>query len=176
MRLAASRAACTAGSSNPTKIPIMAITTSSSTSVNAVRWGRCMKLLLLNECFNSQSHDGQLATIAPHERPGNECRVGEESSYRTAAATLALNADAQLATKSSCLAKFSPPITWLSRRHARELAQTCPSLVDSESPYFMIGMTKSTWYGTVMLTYALSRLYHSSRFESGVDYNVPRSE
>ena len=37
IRRAASRAACTAGNNNPTKIPIIAMTTSNSTSVNAVR-------------------------------------------------------------------------------------------------------------------------------------------
>ena len=36
IRLAASRAACTAGRSKAIKIPMIAITTSNSTSVNAV--------------------------------------------------------------------------------------------------------------------------------------------
>jgi hypothetical protein len=35
IRLAASRAACTAGNNSQTKIPMIAITTSNSTSVNA---------------------------------------------------------------------------------------------------------------------------------------------
>jgi hypothetical protein len=34
MRRAASRAACTAGNSNPTKTPMIAMTTNSSTNVN----------------------------------------------------------------------------------------------------------------------------------------------
>jgi hypothetical protein len=37
MRLAASRAACTAGKSKPTKMPMMAITTNSSTKVKPDR-------------------------------------------------------------------------------------------------------------------------------------------
>jgi hypothetical protein len=37
IRLAASRAACTAGNSNPTRMPIIAITTSNSTKVNPRR-------------------------------------------------------------------------------------------------------------------------------------------
>jgi hypothetical protein len=45
VRRAASRAACTAGSNNATKMPMIAITTSSSTNVNPVRVvlspGRC---------------------------------------------------------------------------------------------------------------------------------------
>src|SRR5579871_4578435 len=38
MRLAASRTFCTAGSSNPIKTAMMAMTTSSSIKVNAARW------------------------------------------------------------------------------------------------------------------------------------------
>jgi hypothetical protein len=38
-RRALSRTACTAGSKSPTKVPMMAITTKSSTSVNPYRLG-----------------------------------------------------------------------------------------------------------------------------------------
>ena len=55
-RLALSRAACTAGNSNPTRIPIIAITTRSSTSVKARRshMGLVFILLFLPHVFDSE--------------------------------------------------------------------------------------------------------------------------
>ncbi len=46
IRRAASRAACTAGNNNPTSIPIMAMTTKSSTNVNPFWFERTENLCL----------------------------------------------------------------------------------------------------------------------------------
>ncbi len=55
MRRAASRADCTAGKSRPTKMPMIAMTTSNSTRVNAERVSRMMLWFRLNDCLFSFS-------------------------------------------------------------------------------------------------------------------------
>jgi len=69
-RRAASRAACTAGSNSPTSTPMMAITTSSSTSVNATRC--LLEFIAVSSTFDiaTSSMTPRSAVVTP---PARDC-------------------------------------------------------------------------------------------------------
>src|SRR5688572_10878080 len=59
VRRAASRAACTAGKSNATKTPMMAMTTSNSTSVKPVRPRRDSEVILMDCPHKGEEKGGE---------------------------------------------------------------------------------------------------------------------
>src|SRR5207237_26391 len=74
-RAAASRTFWTAGSSNPMRIAMIAITTSSSMSVNAAL--RAVRVGMGTSAVGRTGNERRAATVAARENAG---RVGEEST------------------------------------------------------------------------------------------------